>query len=72
MDRVLISIDLAWEWINGNPVIQHSDRYPEIQPRTYSYMMTDVVPALLKAGFSAQDVRTFLVDNPRRFFGGNV
>jgi phosphotriesterase-related protein len=72
MDRVLMSIDLAWEWINGNPVIQHSDRYPEIQPRTYSYMMIDVVPSLLKAGFSAQDVRTFLVDNPRRFFGGNV
>lgn len=70
-DKVLISIDLAWEWIKGEPVIQHADRYPEIQPRTYSHMITDVVPSLLKAGFSAQDIKTFLVDNPRRFFEGN-
>lgn len=70
-DRVLISIDLAWEWIAGKPVIQHSDRYPELQPRTYSFMITDVIPAFLKAGFGAKDIQTFLVDNPRRFFGGN-
>jgi len=31
-------------------------------------MMTDAVPALLEAGFSEKDIRTFLVENPRRFF----
>ncbi|MGH7946962.1 MAG: hypothetical protein ACREH8_13915 [Opitutaceae bacterium] len=69
-DRVLVSVDLAWEWLAGKPIIQHSPRYSEIQPRTYTYMMTDVVPALLKAGFSAQNIRTFLVDNPRHLFAG--
>ncbi|MGH7958732.1 MAG: hypothetical protein ACREH8_17235 [Opitutaceae bacterium] len=70
-DRVLISVDFAWEWLAGKPITQHAARYPEIQPRTCTYMMTDIVPALLKAGFSAQNIRTFLVDNPRRFFSGN-
>jgi phosphotriesterase-related protein len=70
INKVLISIDLAWEWIDNKPVIQHADRYPELQPRTYSFMMTYVVPTLLKAGLSAKDVKTFLVDNPRRFFAG--
>ncbi|MBZ5561969.1 MAG: hypothetical protein LAP13_06060 [Acidobacteriia bacterium] len=33
-------------------------------------MITDTVPALLKSGFSQKEIRTFLVDNPRRFFCG--
>jgi predicted metal-dependent phosphotriesterase family hydrolase len=33
-------------------------------------MMTDVVPGLLKTGFRAEDIRTVLVDNPRRVFAG--
>ncbi len=69
--RVLISVDSAWEWIDGKAVIQHADRYPGDPARTYSYMMTEAVPALLRAGFSAADIKTFLVDNPRRMFGGN-
>jgi phosphotriesterase-related protein len=71
MHRVLISVDSAWEWVDGKPAIQHADRYPGDPARTYSYMMTEAVPALLRAGFSAQDIKTFLVDNPRRMFGGN-
>jgi len=71
-NRILISVDSAWEWKNGKPVIQHSEKYPGAMDRTYSYMMTDVVPALLKAGFSDHDIKTFLVDNPRRMFGGKT
>ena len=70
--RVLISVDSAWEWIDGKAVIQHSDRYPGDPSRTYSYMMTEAVPALLRAGFSAVDIKTFLVENPRRMFGGKL
>jgi phosphotriesterase-related protein len=70
-NRILISVDSAWEWKEGKPVIQHSEKYPGNPDRTYAYMITEAVPALLKAGFSAQDMNTFLVDNPRRMFGGN-
>jgi phosphotriesterase-related protein len=71
-NRILISVDSAWEWKDNKPVIQHSEKYPGNPDRTYSYMITEAVPALLKAGFSAQDMKTFLVDNPRRMFGGNT
>jgi predicted metal-dependent phosphotriesterase family hydrolase len=31
-------------------------------------MMTDTLPQLRQAGFTDQDIHTFLVDNPRKFF----
>jgi len=31
-------------------------------------MITDLVPALLKAGFSAKEIETFLISNPRHYF----
>jgi predicted metal-dependent phosphotriesterase family hydrolase len=31
--------------------------------------MTDAAPKLLRSGFSKKEIDTFLVDNPRRFFG---
>lgn len=71
-NRILISVDSAWEWKDGKPVIQHSEKYPGNPDRSYSYMITEAVPALLKAGFSAQNIKTFLVDNPRRMFGGST
>ena len=68
-NRILTSVDCNWEWKEGK-VVFASDRHPESGKKTYAYMMTDAVPALLKAGFSAKEIQTFLVDNPRRFFGG--
>jgi len=32
--------------------------------------MTDVVPKLLRSGFSQKEIDTFLVGIPRRFFCG--
>jgi len=49
-------------------VINVDDIHPETRQRTYAYMITDAVPALLKAGFSANDIHAFLIDNPARFF----
>lgn len=68
-NRVLTSMDCNWEWKKGKRVFEASEKHPETARRTFAYMITDAVPAMLKAGFSAQEVRTFLVDNPRRFFG---
>jgi len=69
-NRILVSVDCNWEWKRGKPVFEASEKHPDTARRTYGYMITEAVPALLKAGFSAADVRTFLVDNPRRFFCG--
>lgn len=69
-NRVLTSVDCSWEWKNGKQVFEASEKHPETARRTYAYMITEAVPELLKAGFSAAEVRTFLVENPRRFFSG--
>ena len=71
-NRVLTSVDCNWEWKNGKQVFEASEKHPETARRTYGYMITEVVPELLKAGFSAAEVRTFLVENPRRFFADSL
>ena len=71
-NRVLISMDCNWEWKGGRIVFEAEEQHPETAKRTYSYMITDAVPALLKSGFSAKEIQVFLVDNPRRFFGGGL
>ncbi|SNX61934.1 phosphotriesterase-related protein [Streptomyces sp. TLI_55] len=38
----------------------------------YTHIHDDVLPALRKAGVSDEDLRTMLVDNPRRFFAANA
>lgn len=72
--QLFISIDCNWTWIDGKKVFESADRPhhdPDASRRTYAYMITDAVPALLKAGFIAKDIHTFLVENPRRFFCGS-
>jgi len=67
--RVLMSVDSNWTWNAAGQVEFEAERdHPEAARRTFAYMMTDAVPALLQAGFAEQDVRAFLVDNPRTFF----
>jgi phosphotriesterase-related protein len=70
-DRLLMSIDCNWTWNNDGKIeFEAEAQHPEAGRRTFAYMMTDTVPQLLDAGFSDRDIRTFLVDNPRRFFEG--
>jgi phosphotriesterase-related protein len=69
--KVLISIDCNWSWNEQGEIEFEAERqHPETRRRTFAYMMTDAVPALLEAGFTDKDIQTFLVDNPRRFFEG--
>jgi predicted metal-dependent phosphotriesterase family hydrolase len=42
--------------------------HPGAEKRVYAFMVTNVVPALLGAGFTEKDVNQFLVGNPRKFF----
>jgi phosphotriesterase-related protein len=70
-DRMFISVDCNWEWKNRQRVFEAEDAPysdPNATKRTYAYMMTDVVPTMLKSGFSKKEMDTFLVENPRRFF----
>jgi phosphotriesterase-related protein len=72
-NRVIISIDCNWHWADGKKVFEGAEAPyfdPNASKRTYAYMMTDAVPALLKSGFSKKEIDTFLVENPRRFFCG--
>jgi phosphotriesterase-related protein len=66
--RILISLNCSWNWVHGAPAFADTAEHPEVSGRNYAYMITDAVPALLKAGFGAPEIRTFLVENPRRFF----
>jgi phosphotriesterase-related protein len=70
-NRMFISVDCNWEWKNKQRVFEAEDA-PYLDPnatkRTYAYMMTDVVPTMLKSGFSKKEIDTFLVENPGRFF----
>ncbi|MBL7700341.1 MAG: hypothetical protein JNK79_19405 [Chitinophagaceae bacterium] len=69
--RIFISIDSNWHWVNGEKKFEGSEAPhldPTAQNRTFSYMITDAVPMLLKNGFSLKEIQMFLVDNPRNFF----
>jgi phosphotriesterase-related protein len=69
MGKSLISIDVNWIWnASGQVEFEAAADHPEAARRTYAYMMTDTVPELLQSGFTEEDIRTYLVDNPRRFF----
>lgn len=67
-EKVLTSCDCYWHWANGKLIFNIDDIHPETRNKTYAYMMTDAVPALLKAGFSSKDIKAFLVDNPAKYF----
>jgi phosphotriesterase-related protein len=61
LDRVLVSQDAGWYRV-GEP---GGGAF-----RGYETLFTAFVPALLTAGLTREDVRTLLVDNPRRALGG--
>lgn len=70
-NKIIISMDSNWHWEHETKIFEGSgppnnDAYAD--RRTFSYMMTDAVPKLLKSGFSTKEVNTFLIDNPRNFF----
>jgi phosphotriesterase-related protein len=68
-DRVMISVDANWTWNDlGQVEFEAARAHPSAAERDYAYMMTHALPALKTAGFADDDLRAFLVDNPRRLF----
>ncbi len=70
--QLFLSIDSNWHWVNGQKKYEGSEA-PYLDEgaskRTFAYMITDAVPMLLKSGFSQDEIKTFLIDNPRDYFG---
>jgi len=68
-EKILISMDVNWVWNQkGEIEFEAQAAHPGAEKRTFAFMVTEVVPALLKAGFTEKDINEFLVGNPARFF----
>ena len=66
--KVMTSMDSLWFWKDGVKITNMEDVYPATKEKTYAYAVTDAVPNLLKAGFSADEVNIFFRENPRAYF----
>jgi phosphotriesterase-related protein len=63
--RIMLSHDCIFLWL-GRPVTlpaEFKDWYP-------TYIHNKLIPKMKAAGIGDETIRTMLVDNPRRFFGG--
>ena len=68
-DRILVSHDSVWCW-KGTPFpdpAMLAALQKRSQPRHFS---EQIVPRLKEGGATDEQIRTLLVDNPRRFFAG--
>jgi phosphotriesterase-related protein len=65
-DRIIISHDCIFVWLGrpGNFPAQFAGWYPD-------YLFKKLVPKMKAAGIGDEQIRGILVDNPRRFFGGD-
>jgi len=69
--QVVVSHDSVWCW-RGQP-IPNTEAFAELLAVwTPSHFFTGIVPQLLAGGATAEQIETLLVDNPRRFFAGDV
>jgi phosphotriesterase-related protein len=64
-NRIMISHDCIFVWLGrpGNFPPQYAGWYPD-------FLFKQLLPKMKAAGITNEQIRTILVDNPRRFFGG--
>jgi phosphotriesterase-related protein len=66
------TIDFVWDYDeDGQQKILWADINADGPRRTYSYVMSDVVPWLRSMKVAEADIRRMIVDNPRRLFEGD-
>jgi len=66
-DRLTLSHDCC----AGSDYFPHVADYHQAMPNhNYLHIHNDVIPALLEAGVSQNDLDLMFVDNPRRYFEG--
>ncbi len=66
INHVLLSADSSWRWKRGKIHLKGA-QWGGI-PRTYEYVFRWIVPVIKSIGFTEQEIRTILVDNPKRLF----
>ena len=64
-DRIMISHDCIFVWLGrpGTLPPQYAEWYPD-------YLFKKLLPKMKRAGVTDEQIRSILVDNPRRFFAG--
>ena len=68
-DKIMISHDYVMTWL-GKPLNLPEEAQPFIANWHPTHLFKNVIPALKKGGVTEEQIRTILVDNPRRLFGG--
>jgi phosphotriesterase-related protein len=69
-DRIVVSNDSVWCWRGEYFEPKMTQRMTELFDPTH--FTRNVMPQLLAAGITQKQLDTILVDNPRRFFSGEV
>ncbi len=68
--QVVVSHDSVWCW-RGQPFPNPEAMAPLLEVWNPSHFHKRVIPMLEEGGATAEQIRTMLVDNPRRFFAGD-
>jgi len=70
LDKIIISHDSITYWL-GRPVPDLPEPFrPMMENWSPLHLFKNIIPFLKNAGVTDEQVNTILVDNPRRFFGG--
>jgi phosphotriesterase-related protein len=68
--QIVLSHDHVGHWL-GRPLVRTPEQQRGFARRSYTHLFKDVLPKLRAVGVSEAQVQTMMVDNPRRFFGGD-
>jgi predicted metal-dependent phosphotriesterase family hydrolase len=72
-DRMVATMDFVWDYDKeGIRKILWEDINKDGKRRTYSYLLSDVVPWLRSVGIAQPDIDRMIKDNPRRLFELNT
>ena len=67
-NRLLLSMDCYWTYINGKRRFWHDETAPYVRDRTYPYLMTHALPWLKEIGISDDDIDCMLRRNVYELF----
>jgi phosphotriesterase-related protein len=67
--RIVVSHDTVWCW-RGEPLPDSTPVLEQLAAWTPSHFFERIIPKLLAAGATKEEIETLLVDNPRSFFEG--
>lgn len=69
LDRILLTMDVIWDYVGGRRVILWEDINPDGPIRLYAYLLTHVLPWLRTLGFTESEIGTMTELTPVRLLG---